>query len=141
MDWRVLIAITVGTWGGYNVLLKWAGDKMSFAVSMFLFVLSYSIIVGAYCLCQGGLTAAEVFNRKALVPLAAGVLCAVGAVTFFKALPSAPGGLLMPLVSLYTVVAAVACIILFKEPVNVRVIAGIVCAAAAAFLLGMKNNP
>ena len=140
MDWRVLIAITIITWGGYNVLLKWAGDKMEFHVSMLLFVVSYSVLIGGYCLLHGGITASDFLNRRALIPLAAGILCAVGAVTFFKALPETPGTLLMPLVSLYTVVAAVACIFVFKEPVNLRIIVGILCAAAATILIGMKQT-
>lgn len=139
MDWRTLTAITVLSWGGYNALLKWAGGKIAWQTSMFLFVASYAAIVGAYCLCQGGLTAGDLFGKKAIAPLIAGALCAVGAITFFKALPSAPGSLLMPLISLYTVVAAVACLFLFKEPVTPRLIVGILCAAAAGVLLGIKE--
>lgn len=136
MDWRILIAITVLSWGGYNVLLKWAGNQLAWQASMLLFVVSYSLIVGAYCLLQGQVVAADVIGRKATAPLLAGVLCAVGAITFFRALPMAPGSLVIPLVGLYTSLSAVGCLFLFHEPISLRVVVGIVCAGAAAFLLG-----
>jgi bacterial/archaeal transporter family protein len=136
MDWRILIAITVLSWGGYNVLLKGVGERIAWQSSMLLFVISYALAVGLYCAWQGRLTGADFTEKKAFLPLLAGVLCAVGAVAFFRAIPKAPGSLLMPLVGLYPVVAALGCIVFFKEPVSLRVVLGILCAAAAAFLLG-----
>ena len=139
MDWRLLTLITILTWGGYSVLLKWAGGKIAWQASMFLFVLSYAVTVGLYCLLQKSFTASDLLCGKAGAPLLAGVLCALGAITFFKALPSAPGSLFIPLVSLYTVVAAATCLFLFKEPVTPRLIIGMLCAAAAGILLGITE--
>jgi transporter family protein len=82
------------------------------------------------------MTWADIASRKSAVPLGAGVLCAVGAITFFKAIPMAPGSLLMPLVGLYTLVSAIGCLFLFHEPLSLRVMAGILCATAAVVLLG-----
>ena len=59
----------------------------------------------------------------------------MGAITFFKALPQAPGSVFLPLVGLYTVISAVGCLFLFKEPVTARVLAGILSAAVAVVLL------
>jgi drug/metabolite transporter (DMT)-like permease len=136
MDWRILIAITVFGWGSYNVLLKWAGNQIAWQASMLLFVIAYSVAVGAYCAVQGHLVFADLGGRKALVPLLAGVLCAIGAITFFKAIPMAPGSLLMPLVGLSTFVSAIGCLFFFHEPISPRVILGILCAGAAVVLLG-----
>lgn len=135
-DWRVLILITVLSWGGYNVLLKWAGGQLAWQASMLLFVVAYSVAVGAYCAWDGQWTPAELATRKSLVPMLAGAMCAVGAVTFFKALPMASGSLLLPLVGLYPIVAAVGCLVLLQEPVSLRLVAGLFCAAAAVVLLG-----
>lgn len=136
MDWRILIAITVLSWGGYNVMLKWAGDRLAWQASMLLFVIAYSLMVGAYCAFQGSLSYADFTLKKSALPLFAGVLCAVGAIAFFKALPLAPGSVLMPLVGLYTSAAAIGCLFLFHEPISLRVVAGMLCAAAAVVLLG-----
>jgi drug/metabolite transporter (DMT)-like permease len=136
VDWKILIAITVLSWGGYNVLLKWAGGQIAWQASMLLFVIAYSIIVGAYCILEGRLIGADLMGRKSILPLLAGTLCALGAITFFKALPMAPGSLLMPLVGLYTFVSAIGCLFLFHEPISLRVVAGMLCAAGAVVLLG-----
>jgi drug/metabolite transporter (DMT)-like permease len=136
MDWRILIAITVLSWGGYNVILKWVGDRVAWQASMLLFVIAYAVIVGAYCAIQGPLSCADFTPKRSALPLLAGVLCAIGAIAFFKAIPMAPGSLLMPLVGLYTFVSAVGCLVLFQEPVSLRVVAGMVCALAAVVLLG-----
>lgn len=136
MDWRVLIAITVLSWGGYNVLLKWAGDQLAWQASMLLFVVAYSLVVGGYCAVQGQMVYTDIVGRKSAVPICAGVLCAVGAITFFKAIPLVPGSVLMPLVGLYTLVSAMGCLFLFQEPLSFRLVAGILCAVAAVVLLG-----
>ena len=136
MDWKILVAITVISWGSYNVLLKWAGNQIAWQASMLLFVIAYSLIVGAYCVFQGQLTYADLVGKKSAVPLFAGVLCAVGAIAFFKAIPMAPGSLLIPLVGLYTLVSAIGCLFLFQEPISLRVVVGILCAGTAVVLLG-----
>jgi bacterial/archaeal transporter family protein len=136
MDWRILVAITVLSWGSYNVLLKWAGNQIAWQASMLLFVVAYCLVVGAYCLFQGQLAYPDLVGKKSVVPLVAGVLCAVGAITFFKAVPMAPGSLLMPLVGLYTLVSAIGCLFLFHEPISLRVVTGILCAGMAVVLLG-----
>lgn len=135
MDWRLLTLITVLAWGGYNVALKFAAGRLAWQVSMFLFVLSYAIIVGAYCLMQADLSRASLWQRAAWWPLLAGLLCGIGGITFFKALPSAPGSLFLPLVGLYSLVSAVGCIVLLHEPFTLRIAAGILCATAAVVLL------
>jgi drug/metabolite transporter (DMT)-like permease len=136
MDWRILIAITVLSWGGYNVLLKWAGGQIAWQASMLLFVVSYAISVGVYCLVQGPWDHADLMGRKSVLPIFSGVLCAVGAIAFFKAVPMVSGSVLMPLVGLYPLVAAIGCLVVFREPLSPRLMAGMLCATAAVVLLG-----
>ena len=135
MDWRVMAAVTIVTWGAYNIVLKVAAGRMAWQLSMFLFVLSYSVIVGAFCLAQGSVARAGLVSRASLWPLAAGVLCGLGAITFFKGLGGAPGSVFLPLVGLATLVSAVGCLVFLHEPVSLRVVAGIACAIAAIVLL------
>jgi bacterial/archaeal transporter family protein len=136
MDWRVLILLTVLSWGGYNVLLKWAGDQLAWQASMLLFVVAYALVVGVYSIVYGHLSLAHVMGKQAAAPLLAGVLCALGAITFFKAIPMASGSVLMPLVGLYPIVTAIGCIVLLREPVSLRLGIGMLCAGAAVVLLG-----
>lgn len=137
MDWRILIGITVVTWGGYNIALKMVAQHIDWRISMFLFVLSYAIIVGAYCLLQAHLTPQAVFQKAAWGSLIAGILCGLGAITYFKAIavPNAPGSVLLPLVGLATLVSAIGCLIILKEPVSARVILGMLFAGIAIVLL------
>lgn len=135
MDWRILIAVVVLSWGGYNILLKMVGGRLAWQLSMFLFVLSYAVVVAGYCLLTSKLSIGEVFQKPAMWSLGAGILCGVGAIAFFKVIPRVPGSILLPLIGLYTLVSAVGCLLIFREPLTVRIALGIVCATAAVALL------
>ena len=135
MDWRVMVAITIVTWGGYNVMLKAAAGRIAWQVSMLLFVLSYSVLVGGFCLLQNGVFRAGLMPRAALWPILAGVLCGIGAITYFKGIAAAPGSVFLPLVSLATLVSAVGCLIFLREPVSLRIVLGIAFAVVAIVLL------
>ena len=137
MNWRILILLTVLSWGGYNVLLKAVAGRLAWQLSMLWFVIGYALMVAGFCLAADpGLIRNRLIQAPAVWPLVAGVLCGVGAIAFFKALPLAPGSVLMPLVGLYVLVSAVGCLILLHEPFTWRMAAGIGCATAAVMLLG-----
>jgi drug/metabolite transporter (DMT)-like permease len=136
IDWRILTLITVVSWGTYNVVLKAVADRVAWQTSMLWFVIGYGVMVAAYCLmADPGMLKGRFIQAAALWPLLAGVLCGIGAITFFKALPVAPGSVLMPLIGLYVLVSAVGCLVFLHEPLTLRVIAGIGCATAAVILL------
>lgn len=135
MDWRVMAGVTIVTWGAYNVVLKVAAGRMAWQVSLFLFVLSYSIVVVAFSLAQGGVLRAGLFSRTSLWPIAAGVLCGLGAITYFKGIGGAPGSVFVPLVGLSALVSGVGCLVFLHEPVSLRVVLGMACALAAIVLL------
>lgn len=135
MDWRILVAVVVISWGGYSVLLKQAGNHLSPTISMFLFVCGYAVLVGAYCFLSPDMKMHAVFQKQGLVALVAGALCGVGGIAFFKAVPRVPGSVLFPLVGLYALVSAVGSLLIFKEPMTLKLMLGIVCATAAIMLL------
>lgn len=136
MDWRILAAITVICWGAYNIVLKAAADRIPWQLSMAWFVISYALTIGSFVAFHSlGNEKFRWMDANAVLPIVAGVLCGVGAITFFKAIPLAPGSLLMPIVGLFVLVSAVGCLIVFREPVTLRVIAGIFFAAVAIVLL------
>jgi bacterial/archaeal transporter family protein len=78
----------------------------------------------------------RLFPAAAWWPLISGIVCGLGAITFFKAIPLAPGSVLMPLVGLFVLVSAVGCLVFLHEPLTWRVVLGIGCATAAVMLLG-----
>lgn len=135
MDWRILAAITITTWGAYNVILKAAAGRMAWQASMLVFVVSYSVLVGAFCLMQGGLVRGGLTARAAILPLVAGALCGIGAIAYFKGIVTAPGSLFFPLVALAALVSTVGCIVFLQESLTLRTGIGIACAAAAIVLL------
>jgi len=137
MDWRILVLVTVLCWGGYNVLLKAAAGRLVWQTSMLWFVIGYAALVAGYCIISNpSLLKDRLTQPAAFWPLLAGLLCGIGAITFFKALPLAPGSILMPLVGLYVLVSAVGCLLLFGEPLTWRVGIGTGCAVTAVILLG-----
>lgn len=136
MDWRLLVLITVLSWGGYSVILKAVAGRIAWQVSMLVFAVGYLVAILVYLFGSMSRGEVRVCQLVLLWPLGAGLLCGVGAIAFFKAVPQAKGSVMMPLVGLYVLVSAVGCMIALHEPVTVRVVAGILCATAAVVLLG-----
>ncbi len=136
MDWRILAAISVLTWGGYNFVLKAVSARLAWQVSMAWFLTGYVVIVGTYTAWHLVRGKTRFFQVDSGWSLLAGVLCGLGAMAFFKAITLAPGSTVLPLVGLNIVVAALACLIFLHEPLSARLVAGILCAGAAVILLG-----
>lgn len=135
-DWRILTAFTVLSWGGYNIILKLISGRIAWQLSMLIFVVGYTLVTATYCFLNFPTVSESISKPAVLLALSSGILCGLGAVAFFKALPIAPGSILMPLVGLYVLVAATGCLIILKEPVSLRVISGIVLAVISIMLLG-----
>ncbi|MBI3987644.1 MAG: EamA family transporter [Lentisphaerae bacterium] len=135
MSWKILIGVTILCWGAYSIMLKYVADRMAWQVSLLAFVLSYSVIVAAFSLWQMKGQSLEILTPALAWPLLAGGLCGLGGITYFKALPLAPGGLIMPLMGLFIPVAALGCILLFHERLGVREVIGLLCGVASIVLL------
>ena len=135
-DWRVLISLTVLCWALYNIVLKWVADRVPWTLSMLIFLAGYSVTVALYCALNMKGSSFRGVQAAWVWPLVAGLLCGLGAITYFKAIPLTTGSTLIPLMGLYIVVAAIGCLIFFREPFNLRVVVGILCAGGAVVLLG-----
>jgi uncharacterized membrane protein len=121
-------------WGAYSLMLKKAAGQMPWQLSMALFVAGYALLTGGYYLVDRGPCAA-VFEKKALWPLLAGILCGLGGIAFFRALVQTPGSVFLPLVSLSMIISGVGCLIVFKEPFTLRLALGILLGGIAVILL------
>ena len=133
----ILISITVISWGVYNVILKAISERISWQLSMLLFVMGYAIAITAYLLFYFSFWKNDLllFRPTLLYPLIAGVFCALGAITFFKALSLTPGSIIVPIAGLHVLVASIGCVLLLKEPFSLRLLAGTICAVIAIVLL------
>lgn len=136
MDWRILAIVTAVTWGAYSVILRAVAGRLAWQWSMLWFVIGYAVVIAVFCLTHAHSVKARLWEPSSFWALAAGLICGAGAIAFFKALPSAPGSVFLPLVGLYVLVSAVGCLVFLHEPFSWRIGTGIVCATAAAMLLG-----
>ena len=136
MDWRILAAIVVASWGAYAIILKAVGSRIPWQLSMLWFVVGYAVFILAFCLINLSGTKMRILPVGVIWPLVAGLLCGVGAIAFFKAIPMAAGSVFLPITGLYVVVTAIGCMVFLHEPFSLRILAGIVCAGAAVVLLG-----
>ena len=135
-DWRILAAFTVISWGGYNIVLKLISNTISWQWSMLLFVVGYVMVMGIYCCLNFSVMNENILKSAGFLALGSGILCGLGSVAFFKALPLVSGSILIPIVGLYILVAAIGCITILNEPVSFRVLTGIVLAVISIMLLG-----
>ncbi|HHE47288.1 MAG TPA: hypothetical protein ENL08_06280, partial [Bacteroidetes bacterium] len=70
-----------------------------------------------------------------LIGLAAGLACAVGFMYFFIAMSRGSASVVIPVTSLYVVVASVMAFIILAGPLTLKKVMGIVCAVIAIVLL------
>ena len=135
MDWRILAAITVLCWGTYNVILKGVSSRISWQMSLMWFLIGYALIIAVFIAVNCPGQKFRWLQTISLAPFFGGILCGIGAITFFKAMPTASGSLLMPIIGLYVLIASIGCLIFFKEPLTLRVVLGVAFATAAILLL------
>lgn len=136
MSWQVLITVTIVLWGTYGVILKGTTGRLHPMVTMFWFVSGYMICAAIYLAATMGKNWQRAFEHGWFWALVAGAIGGLGAITFFRALPLKAGSVILPLSGLWVIVTAVGCLVFLKEPISPRLIAGLVCAGAAVFLLG-----
>ncbi|MDP8237978.1 MAG: EamA family transporter [Candidatus Hatepunaea meridiana] len=75
------------------------------------------------------------FNRYHLIGLAAGFACAIGFMYFYIAISRGFASVVIPLTSLYVVVASVMAFIIILKPITMRNVLGIICGVVAIALL------
>lgn len=127
-----LVFLVVLCWALYALILKSIASRLSWPVSMFLFIVGYSLTVGLFCLAS---RPSFQMSMIWLWPIMAGILCGVGAIAFFKGLETFPGSKYFSLVGLYIPLSALMCIFFLSEPFSLKTILGILFAGAAILLL------
>ena len=74
-------------------------------------------------------------NKSMFIGLFAGIFCALGYFFFYRALLKADASAVIPISSMYIVVAAILAMIFLDEQVTVRKVGGIISAVVAIILL------
>lgn len=116
-------------WGLWGFLTKLGAQKVPWQTMLIFFALGTLII---------GLLARPTFSNFGmyhLIGLAAGIACAVGFMYFYIAIARGPASIVIPITSLYVVLASIMAFIFLSEPVSLKKIMGIICAIGAIALL------
>lgn len=116
-------------WGLWGFLTKLCAEKVPWQTMMVLFAI-YTLL--------GGLAAGSIkFKLDAwhLAGAGAGLAGALGFVYFFLALSRGPASVVIPITSLYVVLASLLAFVLLTEPLTLRKVLGVLSGIIAVILL------
>ncbi len=130
-DWKILSIFSILCWGVWGFLSKIVGNKLECSTILALLAIGTLFVVLATTPSAFALK----INRQTGMGLLAGILCGCGYFFFYRALQQGEESAVIPVTSLYIVVAAVLAVIFLKEPVTVRKVSGIIAAVVAIILL------
>jgi transporter family protein len=128
------LALAVLMYGGWGVLTKIASVKLHWGTTQLLNVIGSILIVLVFCVPAG---VAFHFERPYLVGTVAGVLVALGNITYFKALETTPVSVAYPILALNLLAPVLAGVLFLGEPVTWTKALGVLFALAAVVLLGV----
>ena len=131
--WLGFSLVALGLWGVWGLLSKVAAQRLPPPAVYVVAILGHLAAVGYLWAGPGLVIPWQPWGLAAA--LAAGVSMAFGLLFFFKALGSGAAAVVVPLTGLYPVVTVVLSLILLREPINLRQVAGIGSALAAVWLL------
>lgn len=130
-DWRVLVFVYIVCSGAWSILAKVAATRLDAPTAAFVAVGSSTAVVAAVALrgfrwqVSGGMAAAA----------AAGVLGGAASLALYGALRTGPANVVVPVSSLYLVLAVVLSWLLLGESMGFRQLAGLVFGLVAIALL------
>jgi uncharacterized membrane protein len=130
-DWKFLVAFYVLTSGLWGFFLKLISQKLDWKTNIIYVWIGFSAIYIIF-LSKNVNFGLSKFHGLAL---ATGIIAALGTMAFYKALSLAPGSLVIPFSAQYILVSTLLCIVFLKEPLSLRIIAGIICSVTAIALL------
>ena len=130
-NWKLLTTCYIITFGIWGFLLKVISKKVDWKTMMFYIWMTIFIL---YCIflfrnIKFG------WSKFHILAILAGIVAAVGTIAFYKALSLAPAMVIIPLSSQYILVTVLLCALFLKEPLSLRIVAGILCSIAAIILL------
>jgi len=135
-DWRFFTGLSILFWGFWGFFSKMVGDKLDWGSIFILFGLS-SFLIAAFSSPQ---SFSILLNKMSWIALLAGISGGLGFLFFYQALEKGPASLVIPISSLYVLVAAVLAFFFLKEPLTLRKALGILFAVVAIILLSHQSE-
>ena len=130
-DWRFLSVLSIVLWGLWSFLSKIAGNKLEWGTMLLLFCAGTVMVLLIFSPASFNIKPDETY----ITGLTAGITGALGFCFFYMALKKGNASAVIPITSLYIVLAVILSFMFLKEPITVKKILGIISAVAAIFLL------
>lgn len=132
--WLVLSIACLFLWGLWGFLSKLLADRVGATQSQVLFTVGMlpAALIGAFA---AGRQALVQSGRGVAYGLANGLITAVGTWCFFAALSQTSASLVSPVVAAYPLVTVALAIVILRERISWRQVAGGLCAVAGLVLL------
>lgn len=133
-NWKILSLLSLVFWGLWGYLSKVSGSGIDWKIPLALF----SISMMAVMVSLSPSTLRESVANLHTVAILAGITGAIGFLFFYRALHLGPASTVIPITSMYIVVAVLLAFFFSGEAVTVRKSAGILLAVASIALLSSE---
>lgn len=139
--WIIFVLLTIFTWGSYNILTKISGTQIHPFLALFFIGLAQVLISFPLIIYQKSVSALGATTKGIILALTMGAVFGLGTVFFFLAFKyGAPVSLA---IAVYTtgalLLGVIAGIIFYQEPINLKIISGIILAVASIILLTLNK--
>lgn len=130
-NWKLLIAFYICASGLWGFFLKIASRQLDWKTALFCVWISMSLVYLILIFKNTNFA----WSKFHLLALLAGIIASIGTMAFYKALSLAPASLVIPFSAQYILITVLLCIFFLKEPLNLRIILGILTSIIAIALL------
>lgn len=130
-NWQFLTLMSIFFWGLWGFLSKLVANKLEWGTILVL------LSIGTFIVALATTPTSFIIkiNKPTAIGLLAGIFCALGYFFFYRALVKGDASAVIPISSMYIVVAAILAMIFLDEPITVRKVGGILSAVIAIILL------
>lgn len=132
-DWRVLVLITVFSWGLWGFLAKVASVKLNWQTLCLYVGVAMTAVILAACITRATFTP----DRSHFLALLAGIFAGVGSLSFYKAIEKAPASVVIPISTQYIILTVILSTLILHEPLLIRRIIGLLFGIMAIILLSL----
>ena len=130
-SWRLLIVYYIAISGLWGFFLKIISRHLDWKTTMFYVWIGVSAVYLVFITKKVDFS----WSKFHLFAIFTGMLAAMSAMAFYKALSLMPGSLVIPLSSLYVVITVILCLVFLREAVSLRIVSGIILSIISIILL------
>jgi len=134
MNWIIYAIACVFLYGIMQFFIKLSSEGNPVLSSMVFIAAQFAaqILLGAYFVSKSGL---DVNYATIKYSVAGGIAAAVATILFFLALEQAPLSKVVPIVNMNVIIGVLLGVLLLKDVMNLRIVAGIILAIMSIYLL------